>query len=143
MDLFDEYKFLLGETIILYQVMENDLKLIYAGMMDGNFYKNIEMVRGNYKGLGQIILALEELDNSDSSPYFTKETYKLLNKLARQRNYYCHQCSVDFCYNPYFRESVEFQDALEGLKRTNEIIKSVQNQTSIHRSGVLARYNRV
>jgi hypothetical protein len=143
MDSYDRYKYLLGETILLYQMMENDLKLIYAGMQEGNFFKNIENVRGTYKGLGQIILALEELDTTRSSPYFTKDTYTLLNKLARQRNYYCHQCSLDFCYDPYFRESIEFKDALSQLERTNEIIKSVQAQTSGHRANVLTRYNRV
>ena len=143
MDEFDEYKYLLGETIILYQLMENDLKLIYAGMLEGSFYKNIEMVRGTYKGLGQIILALEELDNSDRAPYFNKDTYVLLNKLARQRNYYCHQCCVDFCYNPYFRDSIEFKDSLAKLRITNTNIKSVQSQTSNHRASVLAKYNRV
>ena len=60
MDNFDKYKYILGETIILYQFMENDLKLIYAGMLKGDFYKNIDKVRSTYKGLGQIILALEE-----------------------------------------------------------------------------------
>ena len=143
MDNFDKYKYLLGETVILYQLMENDLKLIYAGMLEGNFYKNIEKVRSTFKGLGQIVQALEELDNSDSTPYFNRETYMLLNKLARQRNYYCHQCAVEFCYNPFFRESVEFRDSLEGLIKTNENIKSVQAQTSIHRESILARYNRI
>lgn len=123
--------------------MENDLKLIYAGMLEGDFFKNVNIVRGTFKGLGQIVLALEELDNSDSSPYFSKDTYNLLNKLARQRNYYCHQCSIDFCYDPYFRESAEFLDALEKLKITNFNIKSVQEQTSIHREQILARYSRV
>lgn len=143
MDEYDRYKYLLGETILLYQMMENDLKLIYAGMQEGNFFKNVENTRATFKGLGQIILALEELDNTHSTPYFTQDTYSLLNKLARQRNYYCHQCSLDFCYDPYFRESIEFKDSLEKLQRTNEIIKSVQAQTSGHRSNILARYNRV
>lgn len=143
MDNFDKYKYLLGETIMLYQFMENDLKLIYAGMLDGVFYKNIEVVRGTFKGLGQIVQALEELDNSDSNPYFTKETYILLNRLARQRNYYCHQCCVDFCYNPYFLQSPEFMDSLEKLANTNETIKSVQEQTEKHRQMILAKYNRV
>ena len=143
MDEYDKYKYLLGETILLYQMMENDLKLIYAGMQEGNFFKNVENTRATFKGLGQIILALEELDNTHSTPYFTQDTYSLLNKLARQRNYYCHQCSLDFCYDPYFRESIEFKDSLEKLQRTNEIIKSVQAQTSGHRSNILARYNRV
>ena len=143
MDAFDEYKYLLGETIILYQLMENDLKLIYAGMLEGSFYKNIELVRSNFKGLGQIIQALEQLDNSDQTPYFSKDTYMLLNKLARQRNYYCHQCCVDFCYNPYFRDSIEFKDSLDKLRVTNTNIKSVQAQTSSHRASVLTRYNRI
>lgn len=143
MDAYDKYKYLLGETVLLYQMMENDLKLIYAGIQDGNYFKNVESVRSTYKGLGQIIMALEEMDLASESPYFTKDTYILLNKLARQRNYYCHQCALDFCYDPYFRESIEFKDSLEQLERTNEIIKSVQAQTSGHRSNVLARYNRV
>ena len=143
MDDFDRYKYLLGETIMRYQFMENDLKLIYAGMLDGVFYKNIEQVRSTFKGLGQIVQALEELDNSDFNPYFTKETYILLNKLARQRNYYCHQCCVDFCYDPFFMDSPEFKDSLDKLIRTNESIKSVQEQTEKHREMILAKYNRV
>jgi hypothetical protein len=137
MEEFDEYKYLLGETVILYQFMENDLKLIYAGMLSGAFYKNLEYVRSNFKGMGQVIQALEELDNSDARPYFSSDTYALLNKLARQRNFYCHQCSVEFCYNPYFKESVEFKDSLEKLRKTNAIIKSVQAQTEMHRKSVL------
>jgi hypothetical protein len=140
---FDRYKYLLGETIMLYQFMENDLKLIYAGMLEGAFYKNIEIVRSNFKGLGQIVQALEQLDHSDMNPYFTKETYILLSKLARQRNYYCHQCCVDFCYDPYFLNSPEFSDSLDKLQRTNDTIKSVQAQTQQHRERVLAKYNRV
>lgn len=140
---FDRYKYILGETIVLYQFMENDLKLIYAGMSEGNFYKNIEKTRNMFKGLGQIIQALEELDNSDFNPYFTKETYSLLHKLARQRNYYCHQCSVEFCYNPFFLDSSEFRDSYEKLVKTNESIKSVQKQTEKHREMILAKYNRV
>ena len=142
MDDFEEYKFLLGETIILYQFMENDLKLMYAGLLGGSFYKNIDMVRSTYKGLGQIVIALEELDSKDSSPYFTKETYLLLSKLARQRNYYCHQCCMDFCYNPYFRESPEFKDSLNSLKRTNLSIKNVQSQVEKHRRAILDKLNR-
>lgn len=142
MDEFDDYKYLLGETIILYQFMENDLKLMYAGLLGGNFYKNIDMVRSTYKGLGQIVIALEELDSKDSSPYFTKETYILLSKLARQRNYYCHQCCMEFCYNPYFRESPEFKDSLNNLKKTNLSIKNVQSQVEKHRRAILDKLER-
>ena len=143
MDNFDKYKYILGETIVLYQFLENDLKIIFAGILKGNFYKNIEYVRSEYKGLGQVIKALEELDNSDSSPYFSKETYILLNKLARQRNYYCHQCCVDFAYNPDFKNSSEFRESLEKLIDTNNSIKYVQPQIEEHKTNVLNRFNRV
>ena len=139
---FDRYKYLLGETIIYYQFMENDLKLIYAGILQGNFYKNIEYVRSTFKGLGQVVIALEELDySSGQTPYFTRDTYKLLSKLARQRNYYCHQCCIDFCYNPYFKDSTEFKESLEALIRTNNSIRMVQAETERHRKSILAKYN--
>ena len=142
MEDFDRYKYLLGETIIYYQFMENDLKLIYAGILGGNFYKNIEQVRSTFKGLGQIVIALEELDYStNETPYFTRDTYKLLSKLARQRNYYCHQCCIDFCYNPYFKDSAEFQESLQSLIRTNNSIRMVQAETERHRKSILGKYN--
>ena len=141
MDNFDKYKFLLGETISLYQFMENDLKLIYAGMLKGNYYKNIEFVRSEFKGLGQVIKTLEELDNSDSNPYFSRDTYYLLNKLARQRNYYCHQCCMDFAYVPDFQNSIEFKDSWGTLMDTNKAIKSVQSQIEMHKNNILNRFN--
>ena len=142
MEDFDRYKYLLGETIIYYQFMENDLKLIYAGILGGNFYKNIEQVRSTFKGLGQVVIALEELDYStNETPYFTRDTYKLLSKLARQRNYYCHQCCIDFCYNPYFKDSAEFHESLQSLIRTNNSIRMVQSETERHRKSILGKYN--
>ena len=123
--------------------MENDLKLIYAGMLSGDYFKNIEHVRSTFKGLGQVIMALEELDNSDGNPYFSRETYALLNKLARQRNFYCHQCCMDFCYDPYFRESVEFHDSLQSLIKTNTTLKNIQAETEKHRIAILDKFNRV
>ena len=143
MDTFDKYKYLLGETIMLYQLMENDLRLMFAGMTSGDFYANLDKVKATYKGLGQLVQALEQLDNMDSSPYFTRETYALLNRLARQRNYYCHQCCLDFCYNPQFRESIEYKQSLEKLEKTNDIIKSIQAQTNRHRELILSKYNRI
>ncbi len=143
MDSFDNFKYLLGETIMLYQFIENDLKIIYAGMLNGNFFKNIQLVRSTYKGLGQIIQALENLDNSDNTPYFDKNTYFLLNKLARQRNYYCHQCCIDFAYNPNFRESIDFKESYTKLMETNAIIKNIQSQTELHKSKVLQKFNRI
>ena len=42
MDTFDKYKYLLGETIMLYQLMENDLRLMFAGMIE--FYAILGLI---------------------------------------------------------------------------------------------------
>ena len=90
-----------------------------------------------------VIKALEQLDNSDNTPYFSRETYFLLSKLARQRNYYCHQCCMDFAYIPDFEKSIEFKDSLGTLMDTNKAIKNVQSQIEVHKNNVLSRFNRV
>ena len=49
-----------GSALLMYT---NDYNDYYPGRVtnSGSFYKNIDKVRNTYKGLGQIIMALEEL----------------------------------------------------------------------------------
>ena len=59
MDL-ERFKNILGETIVLYQFIEYDLRIMYAGMLEGNFDENLELAFDNRKisGLGSIIKTL-------------------------------------------------------------------------------------
>lgn len=41
---FDEFKILHSETIMYYQVVEHDLKLIYAYMHEGDVNDNLDRV---------------------------------------------------------------------------------------------------
>ncbi len=138
----DEYKFLVGETILHYQLIENDLKIIYAGMLMGNIEENLAKVDREFRGLGDVIFALEKLDNSDGHPFFSENDYRMLKRLAGQRNYYCHQCFVDFCYIRDFIRSEEYAKSCSKLKRTNDDIKKIQEQTENFKLTILNQYNR-
>ena len=143
MNNFDNYKYLLGDTIINYQLIENDLKMIYAGMLTGDFNDNIDYADKTFHGLGQIINALQKLDNSDNKPYFSKEDYKILKNLARDRNYYCHQCAIDFGYIQNFINSTEYKKNYSKLQSVNTEIKRMQKLTEDFRFEILKKYNRI
>lgn len=139
----NNYKYMIGETILFYQLIENDLKLIYAGMLKGDFDRNLIIVNNEYHGMGQIINALKKLDNSDGKPYFADNDYKLLSKLAKERNYYCHQCYVDFCYVQNFIYSKQYSESCDKLEKTNGEIQHIQGQTEDIRLKILKQFNRI
>lgn len=69
---------------------------MYAGMLRGNFYKNLDTVVN--KPLGPVLKKLEELDYSDGAPYFSRDDYNLLNEIKEIRNYWVHKGYIDFLY---------------------------------------------
>ena len=92
----DQFKLIHSELIMHVQLIENDLRLIYASMKAGVFednYDNLEQAN-----LGKIIRALKELDNSDGAPELSDKDYETLNQIREIRNYWCHQCYLDYIY---------------------------------------------
>lgn len=92
----DQFKLIHSELIMQVQLIENDLRLIYAAMKSGNFDDNIDYLEK--ANLGKIIKELKELDYSDGSPYLSDKDYELLNQIREIRNYWCHQCYIDYVY---------------------------------------------
>lgn len=115
---FDET---VGVLIKKCQCIEHDIKIMYAGMLRGDFYKNLKEVID--KPLGPALKKLEELDYSDDSPYLSRDDYVLLNDIKEIRNYWVHKGYIDFLYG-----SVEgYQGRLEKqymnlIKDCNRII---------------------
>ena len=115
---FDET---VGVLIKKCQCIEHDIKIMYAGMLRGDFYKNLKEVID--KPLGPALKKLEELDYSDASPYLSRDDYVLLNDIKEIRNYWVHKGYIDFLYG-----SVEgYQGRLEKqymnlIKDCNRII---------------------
>ena len=92
----NEFKLIHSELIQQVQGIEYDLKLIYAAMKDGNFERNYIEVQ-NYS-LGEIARLLKETDYSDNIPDLSEEEYRLIDNIRVIRNYWCHQCYVDYMY---------------------------------------------
>ena len=86
----------IGELIKKCQCIEHDVKIMYAGMLQGDFSDNLKTVIN--KPLGPVLAKLETLDYSDNNPYLSREDYTLLNDIKRIRNYWVHKGYIDFLY---------------------------------------------
>ena len=137
MDNFGEYKYLLGETILLYQLMESDLRWIFAGLSAGDVIKNKKEIDETSKGLGEMVRRLKELDRPRKQHFFSLDAYDMLFTLARERNYFCHNCALEFAYIPHFEGSVEFKRAFVRLRQAHTAIVSIQRQTEQIRTQIL------
>ena len=137
----NSFKILHSDLIMEMQCIEYDLKLIYAYMRKGNVDKNLKSVET--MPLGAIINELQELDNSDNNPDLSDEDYALLHEIRELRNYWCHQCYVDFIYiqNDYERER-EFQRIYSYLREDESRISDLHEKVQEFRIREINRYKR-
>ena len=125
----DEFKIIHSELIQQVQCVESNLKIIYAAMLKGNFKSNLKSVEK--MNLGKIARELENLDYSDDMPEFTEKEYETIDEIREIRNYWCHQCYLDFVYieNNYEREKA-FQKVAQKLHndefRTYDLFKKTE-----------------
>lgn len=92
----DRFKAMHSEIIMYFQCIEHDMKRIYSGMSADDYYDCMDSLDGNNWGV--ILNKLKKLDRSDNDPYFTEEEYQQLDAIREQRNYWCHQCYLDYVY---------------------------------------------
>ena len=137
----DTFNMVVGNTIMECQRIEHDVKLIYAGMLKGDFNQNVKLV--NDLALGPVLIELEQLDNSDDKPYLSKEDYKLLKQIKNVRNWLVHKAYMDFMY----QRQEEWADALDKsyakLLDFNKRIKGLSGQVEQIRIDLLKKYKRI
>ena len=56
-------------------------------------YRSVEKMN-----LGKIAKELKNLDYSDDLPELTEQDYDTIDKIREIRNYWCHQCYLDYIY---------------------------------------------
>lgn len=93
---YDTFKLIHSELIMSVQYIEQDLKIIYSILKDGDF-------RGNYCDvenfpLGKLLRSLHEMDRELGRSNIKESEYALLDEIREMRNYWCHQCYIDFHY---------------------------------------------
>ena len=137
----DQFHHAVGQTIMECQRIEHDIKLIYAGMLKGDIHKNLEAVKN--EALGPVLSALEELDNCDVNPYFSKSDYKLLYQIKNIRNWLAHTAYMDFLYEPQGRWEAMLDQSYNKLIEFNNRMKKLGNFVEDIRIEILKKYGRI
>ncbi|MCM1237539.1 MAG: hypothetical protein NC489_46325 [Ruminococcus flavefaciens] len=135
----DTFKMIHSELIQQVQCIENNLRVIYAAMCKGNFESNLQSL--NKTNLGKIARELEELDYSDNFPELSQDDYEVIDKIRNIRNYWCHQCYLDFVYiqNERQREQV-FQRIAQRLHYDENRTYALFQKTEKMRITILNKY---
>ena len=138
----DKFKLIHSELIMQVQCIESDLKLIYASMHSGDFEENLDMLEKS--NLGTVIKKLKELDYSDGHPDLSKQDYTLLEQIREIRNYWCHQCFLDYTYiqDDYQRER-KFQQVAQRLSEDENRTWDLHKHLEQLRIKMLRRYDRI
>lgn len=118
---FSQFEERYAETMMNYQCIEHDIKLIYSFMLKGDIDDNFGDIERNT--LGSMITILEKLDYSDNKPFISRDDYKFLKKICDKRNYWAHQAFVDFIYVKNFLHSREYENVCNSLKEDCEEVK--------------------
>ena len=138
----DKFKLIHSELIMQVQCIVHDLKLIYAGMHRGDFDKNLDMLEK--ANLGTVIKKLKDLDYSDGKPDLSEQDYALLEQIREIRNYWCHQCYLDYTYiqDDYQRER-KFQQVAQWLSEDENRTWDLHQHLQQLRLKMLRKYNRI
>lgn len=119
----DDFHFMIGQTIMYCQMIEHDVKYIYAAMHIGNFYENLDKIEK--WSLGQTVQKLKELDFSGKSHYISASDYNFLKQMTVKRNHWCHQTYQNFLYNRQSLQSKEYAEECRNLECDNERLSKV------------------
>ncbi len=98
MESMQEYHLCVGEILMYCQMIEHDIKRIYAFMADGGYEENLLMLQREKCTLGQTVTKMREFDQAWEKPLFKPEDYDLLFQIVNKRNHYAHQGYLDFVY---------------------------------------------
>ena len=117
----DEFKDYYATTMMIYQCIEHDIKLIYSYMRAGDINDNFDGVEKNT--LGSMIAILERLDHSEGEPFISRGDYKFLKKICDKRNYWAHQAFADFVYVDNYAFSKEYKKVCDSILRDYQEVK--------------------
>lgn len=122
----DRFRALLGEIIEYFQCIEYDLKRIYSAISSEDFDECMDTLEGDNWGV--VLNKLKSLDYTYDEPYLSQNDYQLLDEIRERRNYWCHQCCLDFVYieNDYEREN-RLQRLIRQLENEKNRASKLQN----------------
>ncbi len=128
---FNSFKVLYAEVMMDYQLLEHDIKYIYAFMKDGEIDDNLEEIK-NFT-LGEMINLLKDLDYSEEHHLISIKDYAVLNRLCHSRNHWAHETFSNFMYEKGFLESEDYkkeckrlQDDYKKIEYASDVLEDVR-----------------
>lgn len=139
----DNFHFILGQTIMYCQIIEHDVKMIYATMYKGDMNNTLNIIEKQKWTLGHSVKELKKLNFSDSKNYISANDYNFLSQMAHKRDYWCHKTYLQFVYNQSFLDSVEYEKEFQKLQRNNEKLSAVYKALEKVRLNAMRDFNRL
>ena len=99
-----DFQLHVGELIMYAQIIEDDIKYIYAKISGGNFKEKLEEVKKTT--LGQTVKLLEEIDLKRQKPLLVYEYYSLLLQVTAKRNHFVHESFNTFMHLDSFKDNI-------------------------------------
>ena len=139
MDEMENFKCVHSELLMWMQYIEQDLKIIYATIKDGKFEDNYLVLKE--APLGRILKEFKELDAEKGFAKIKPEEYEVLEEIRERRNYWAHQCYLDF---HYIENELEKRKAFDELKKQlsqdEDKIFELQRRIQKLRENVVKKY---
>ena len=136
---FDTFKQWHSDIVLFAQIIENDLKWIYAFMRGGDPQKNYDELIQMKITFGQVVFELRQLDHDR---FLDEEDYRFLQGMAQKRNYWCHRCALDFVYEPNFLHSEAYAQACHRLFVDHERFTDVNENVERARLRAITVYGK-
>lgn len=107
----EEFKYLVGETVMYCQIIESNIKIIYVNLLGKDKQVNWELIKK--ETLGSMVKKLQELDKDNK--LLSSDDYYYLHQVAGKRNHWCHQTYINFLYTPDFLTSSQYTNECNQL----------------------------
>lgn len=110
---FHDFKFKAGEIVMFCQIIEANIKIIYANVLGGD--KQLTWNEIAKDTLGTMCKKLEAFDKQNK--LLSSDDYYYLHLVAGIRNHWCHQAYINFLYVPGdFSQSVQYKQECAKLE---------------------------
>lgn len=136
---YDTFKLIHSELIMSVQYIEQDLRIIYSYLKPGDYDQNRDAV--DEYPLGKMLKDFRDLDKELGFQKIKESDYELLDQIRIIRNYWCHQCYLDFHYyeNPDEHER-HFQEVARKLHYDELKVYELSQQIEKLRKSVERKY---
>ena len=121
-----EFNDMYREIMENFQCIEHDLKRIYAEVFTDDYDDAMDMLETS--NLGNMLIKFKRRDMNSDDPWFSEAEYEQLDRIREQRNYWAHQCFLDFVYDDDYQRARSFQKVANRLANENNQIRKLQRK---------------